>query len=442
MDAPAEKLAGSNLTPIAEYTETAAALADLRQRHAGVVYDVTVPKEMKLAKEARAELRGLRTGLEKKRVEIKAPALERCRLIDAEAKRITGELIALEDPIDLQIKTEETRAEAEKLAKFEAERLRVEAIQKRIDEIRNLPSTLVGKPSVIIAGQLAKLRADELSEDEFAEQFVIAREAHTTAIVRVEQLLAAQQEADAEKKRQAERDAEMEAMRKKMAEQQRSIDEAAEAKRVEQERLAQMERDRIAAEKAAAQAAEQARVDSIHAQIAAIRNVPDSRYKMTVAELDQEIAAIEILSPHTSSFDFQEFRDEAIEEYTATLGHLKHLRHDRVTQDAKELADRVRREQEEAALQAERDRQAVAQKKLDEQAAQLKREREAAAKKAEADRLANLGLREAAQALVDYCDQDEPEFDRVNQLINDIRAALVNDAAQAKPARAKRAAQG
>ena len=49
MDANTEKTAGSNLTPIAEYTETAAALADLHERHAGVVYDVTVPKEMKAA---------------------------------------------------------------------------------------------------------------------------------------------------------------------------------------------------------------------------------------------------------------------------------------------------------------------------------------------------------------------------------------------------------
>ena len=64
MESNTEKTAGSNLTPIAEYTETAAALADLRQRHAGVVYDVTVPKQMKLAKEARAELRAMRAQVE------------------------------------------------------------------------------------------------------------------------------------------------------------------------------------------------------------------------------------------------------------------------------------------------------------------------------------------------------------------------------------------
>ncbi len=384
MESNTEKTAGSNLTPIAEYTETAAALADLRQRHAGVVYDVTVPKEMRAAKEARAELRGLRTGLEKKRVEIKAPALERCRLIDAEAKRITAELVALEEPIDVQIKAEEARAESERLAKLEAERLRVEAIQQKIQAIRDVPAGLVGKPSVVIAGQLAKLRETALDEAELGADYLTATDALTAAIARVEQLLVTQQEADAEKKRQAERDAEMEAMRVKMAEQQRLIDEAEEAKRVEQERLAQVERDRVAAEEAAARAAEQARLD----EIARVEREEQERIRAEQAE-----------------------------------------------------ADRIQREQDEAALQAERERQAEAQRKLDEQAAQLKRDQQAAAAKAEADRLAaaakaeadrlaNLGLREAAQAVVDcYFGMDESNVrdELLDQLIGDLRVALAND---------------
>jgi len=386
VNAPAEKIAGSNLTSIAEYTETAAALADLRDRHAGVVYDVTVPKEMRAAKEARAELRGLRTGLEKKRVEIKAPALERCRLIDAEAKRITAELVALEEPIDVQIKTEEARAETARLEKLEAERLRVEAIQKKIQQIRDVPGSLVGKPSIIISGQLAELRKTALDEDELGADYLTATDALTAAISRVEQLLAAQHEADAEKKRQAERDAEMEAMRVKMAEQQRLIDEAEEARRVEQERLAQVERDRVAAEEAAARAAEQARLD--------------------------EAARIE--------------REEQ----------------DRIRAEQAE-ADRVRREQEEAALQAERERQAAEQKKLDEQAAQLKRDREAAAKKAEAERLANIGLREAAVEVMDWA---EANGHATEAPFRGMRAALANDAAEnlttpSKPARTKRVAK-
>lgn len=368
-----EKTAGSNLTPIAEYSETAAALGELRQRHQGVVFDVTKPKEMKAAKEARAELRTLRTGLEKKRVEIKAPALERCRLIDAEARRITAELVALEEPIDVQIKAEEARAESERLAKLEAERLRVEAIQQKIQAIRDVPAGLVGKPSVVIAGQLAKLRETVLDEAELAEHYVTATDALAAAIARVEQLLAAQHEAEAEQKRiAAEREelarirAENERLQREAEERRLADERKAAAERAEADRLAQVERDRLAAEERAQREAEQAA------------------------------------------------RDEAA----------------RAEREAQEAADRARREQEQAALQAERERQAEAQRKLDEQAAQLKREREAAAAKAEADRLANLGLREAAQAVVDcYFGMDESNVrdELLDQLVGDLRVALVND---------------
>lgn len=374
-----EKTAGSNMTAIAEYSETAAALAGLRKKHEGVVFDVTVPKEMRAAKEARAELRTLRTGLEKKRVEIKAPALERCRLIDAEAKRITAELVSLEEPIDVQIKAEEARAETARLEKLEAERLRVEAIQKKIQAIRDVPASLVGKPSVIIAGQLANLKATVLDEAELGADYLTATDALAAAVARVQDLLAGQKEAEAEQaKIKAERE-ELERVRAENERLQREADERAAADRAEADRKAQAERDRVAAEEAAARAAEQAEQD--------------------------RLAAIE--------------RGKAMEAAAAERDRLA-----------------AERQKQEAVLQAERERQAAEQRKLDEQAAQLKREREAAAAKAEADRLANLGLREAAEAVVSA----RSNGGNVDAAIDDLAAALANDEAAATPARAKRSA--
>lgn len=49
------------------------------------VVEYSATKGDKAARAARLELVTLRTALEKKRAEIKAPALERCRVIDAEA---------------------------------------------------------------------------------------------------------------------------------------------------------------------------------------------------------------------------------------------------------------------------------------------------------------------------------------------------------------------
>jgi hypothetical protein len=153
---------------IQEYNETAAALAVLREKYC-TVFDVQTVKGMADAREARADVRSYRIGLEKLRVEIKAPALERARLIDAEAKRITGELLAIEEPIDQQIKNEETRKAEERAAKERAEQNRVAAIQSRIAAIRNWVGATVHLPAAIIKDELANALALQLSESDFQE---------------------------------------------------------------------------------------------------------------------------------------------------------------------------------------------------------------------------------------------------------------------------------
>ena len=70
------------MNAIQEYSQTDAALAVLGGKYAGVTYAVETTAGMRDAVAARAEVRGYRVALEKRRVEIKAPALERCRLID------------------------------------------------------------------------------------------------------------------------------------------------------------------------------------------------------------------------------------------------------------------------------------------------------------------------------------------------------------------------
>jgi colicin import membrane protein len=375
-----ENIVGTSLTTVNEYATTAVVIADLRSRHAGVVYDVAESKQMKLAKEARAEIRGYRTGLEKTRKEIKAPALEHCRLIDSEAQRLTAELVALEEPIDVQIKAEESRAEVEKLEKFEAERIRVEAIQQRIDSIRNVPASLVGKPSVIITGQLAKLEAEVLDEDEFAEHYQAARDALELSISRVKQMHTDQLAHEAEQKQIAADRAELERMRLENVRLSREAADAETSRRAEADGLAQVERE-------------------------------------NAAEADRLRIAAE---------------------------NVKYAEQERIKREVQDESDRVRiahesaeRAEQEATLKAERERQAAVQAQLDADAAKLKRERADAAKKAEAVRLAGLGLREAAQAVVDCYNTPDVSFSMIVSLIADLAAALDNEA---KPARAKKVA--
>lgn len=368
-------------TQVAEYTETARALAELRQKFGGLVVDVSTPKGLKEARAATFELRTLRTTLEKKRAELKAPILARGKLLDDEARRITAEIRAMEEPIDVQIKAEESRIEAERLAKLEAERLRAEAIQRKIQAIRDVPASLVGKPSVIIAGQLEKLRATVLDEDELGADYVTATDALTAAIARVSELLAAQQAHEAEQKRIEQERAELARMRAENARLQREAEERAEADRREQDRLAQVERDRVAAEERSQREAEQAERD--------------------------RLAAIE--------------RGKAMEAAAAERDRLA-----------------AERAEQEAAMQAERERQAAEQRKLDEQAAQLKREQQAAKAGAERVRLAGLGLREAARSALDWFDTHGYADE---QAATDLMVALQNDAAPAKPTRTKKVAQ-
>jgi colicin import membrane protein len=440
-----ERVVGTDLTTVVEYNETTQGLAELRHKHGNVVFNVTVPKEMKAAKEVRAELVKLRTGLEAKRKDLKAPMLERGKLLDNEAKRITDEIKAIEEPIDVQIKLEEARAEQIKLEKLEAERLRVEAINKRIDEIRNVPASLVGKPAVIIQGQLARLKADELSEDEFQEHFVTARDAHTAAIARIEQLLQAQLEVDEEKKRQAQRDADMKAMQDRLDAQQKLIDYAAAAAKAAAERVAseaaaaeKEKQEAEAAEQRQREAAERERVEEIRGRINWFAVRPkELRGAGSAAITDVILNVKECL---VDEEDYAEFLEDAVAAKDSALSELRSMLQRALDTEKAAAEAQAAREAEELRQQAERDRQAAEQKKLDAQAAKLKREKAEAARKAEELRLASLGLRDAAQALVDYCDQEEPQFDQVNQLINDLRSALANDAAQAKPARTKKAA--
>ncbi len=153
---------------IKEYNETAAALAVLRKKYC-TVFDVQTPKGLAAAREARTEVRGYRVALEKLRVEIKAPALERTRLIDAEAKRITAELLAIEEPIDAAIKAEETRKAEEKAAKERAEAARVAAIQARIAAIRERFTAAVNKTAVEITTAIEQIAAMELAPSDFDE---------------------------------------------------------------------------------------------------------------------------------------------------------------------------------------------------------------------------------------------------------------------------------
>lgn len=259
-------------TAIAEYSKTDAALADLRTKYEAVVFDVTNSKGMDQAKKARAEIREHRVSLEKERVRIKAPALERCRQIDSEAKRITAELESLERPIDGQIKQEEEKKEREKAAKEQAERDRVTALNARFDAIRAMPGACQWFPSAAIAEKIAEVEAIDIAtfpaDSQDAARFEIRLAVNGMRAALDKQLVAEAERAELEKLR---------------AEQ--------EAVRAERERLEAMERERIAAEQRAQAEKERAeREERIRAE-AAQKAQQEAAEAVAMAERQAEEAA-------------------------------------------------------------------------------------------------------------------------------------------------------
>lgn len=297
-------------TEIVEYSKTEAALADLNARYGAVIFDTSTTKGMQEAVAGRAEIRGYRVDLEKERVRIKAPALERCRLIDTEAKRITAALEALENPIDAAIKAEQQRKENERLEKERLERERIEAINARFAAIRALPLGAMNVSAIEI--QKIIDHAEAIDEASFPEDMqpaakyekrlaitslraaLDARNAHDAEQLQIkadrERLakLEAEQEAlNAERERLAavERELKDEAER---AERQRIAAERAEAQRIEDERRAE-ERRAFEAEQAKAREESRKAAEALAAEQAAARK----REQEAAEKLAKERAKLE-----------------------------------------------------------------------------------------------------------------------------------------------------
>lgn len=150
---------------VVEYNEIEAALDALRTEFAGKTFDLTTTAGDKLAREIRGKFVKLRTRLETMRTDLKAPVLARGRALDAEAARITAQLIALEKPIDAQIKADERRRAEEAAEKARIERERVSALRKRIATIQDAPRASIGAPAARIATVIENLEALKVGDD-------------------------------------------------------------------------------------------------------------------------------------------------------------------------------------------------------------------------------------------------------------------------------------
>ncbi len=290
IDAPAAQAAPAVTTAIAEYSPTAVAMAELRQRFENVVFDVTTPAGDREARAARKQLVQLRTALEAKRVELKAPALERSRLIDAEAKRITGEIRKLEQPIDEAIQAEEKRKEAERQAKLQAEQQRLAGLQRRCAALASFPVRAMGEPATAVEDLIRELVAVDIDAS-FQELQPTAEAAKAASLAKLRELHQAAVDAEAEAARVAAERAQIEREQAELRRQQAELEQ----QRAAQEAAAAAERQRIEAEdrarREAAEAAERERREAAEAEERARRFAAEVAERRR-AEVDARIAAI------------------------------------------------------------------------------------------------------------------------------------------------------
>lgn len=137
-------------TAIKEFSATESGLAQLRKDYEKVSFPVETKEGFEDAKKALREVVTYRTSLEKMRKKIKAPVLEKAKLIDSEAARITAELLAIEKPIADQVNAEKNRLEKIAEEKRLAEEKRVTAIRDRITAMQETTKaiTTARDPSV------------------------------------------------------------------------------------------------------------------------------------------------------------------------------------------------------------------------------------------------------------------------------------------------------
>ena len=271
VDAPAAAPASQ----ITEYNQTAAALAELRERLKGKTYDLTTTAGDKLARADRLELTRLISALEAKRQEVKAPILDRGKLIDAEARRITAELEALRDPIDKAIRAAEAEADRKREARIEAERQRRNDLRERIAQISAVARRAIGKPSAEIEAKISLLVAIEIGDD-FGDFKPEAEAAHAEALATMRELLEGTKAQEAEAARLAAERAELD------------------RQRAEQEAAAQAERDRQAALVLAEeerQAAARAELERQQAEARAAQAAADAAAAAAREEADRIAAA-------------------------------------------------------------------------------------------------------------------------------------------------------
>jgi len=243
--------------PLIKYSVTDAKLAELREKYKHVP-NAETEVGYSLIKAALSELVPLRTGVDKKRKELKADSLEWGRKVDAEAKRITEALEAIERPLREAKDWVDAEAERRKQEQIQAAAKALAAVEARISRILGFAEYLIGATAANLRESLLKLDAIPI-DDSFEPLKSKATAVHAEVRKKIESALAERVLFEEQQAIQAKQAAELKAQQDALAAEQAALTAAQEAHnaamRAEQDKAA-AEQQRIEREAAAKRDAE------------------------------------------------------------------------------------------------------------------------------------------------------------------------------------------
>lgn len=302
------------VTAIVKYSVTDEQIADTRAKYSALSADT--PDGYEEVRLAIGFVRDTRVAIEKRRVELKADALDYGRRVDAEAKRLTVLLESIEAPL----KTKKAAVDDEKArikAEQEAEKLR--ALEAEIAANRERQEAELRAAREAEDARLAFERARlDAERQQLAEERRIADEAARKAREAEEARLATERAALAEERRQADA--------ARLAEQERA--------RIEREAI-ETERRQVAAERERAERAEFERQAKLKAEA-------DARAKVEAEQIAaaQRDALIASLQPDAKKLDAYAAALLAVQAPSVKTRHAKAAL-EAVTADLQRLAERL-----------------------------------------------------------------------------------------------------
>lgn len=246
----------------AKFSSVTGGIAELKTQYSGIKITSADDKEnYELARLALSDLRSKRVAVESLRESLKRPFLEVGKAIDAEAKRITSELVEIENPV----KAEKQRIDDEKKAAKEAEeKAHAEALQIEREKLQAAAREKA-------EAERAQAEAEKLAAEQKAAELELENQ----------KLREAAAKAQAEQKAEADR----------VAAEQKAIQDAqaAELAKLKAEKAeADAQADKLRAEAVEAKAAtEKAEADRVAAEKAEAKRIADEIEAAEKAEAER-----------------------------------------------------------------------------------------------------------------------------------------------------------